>query len=52
VWEGYRVYYKGEEEDKVNELLEEEGSVFKLGTITTEQKGKNNNTCQYKRSLP
>ena len=45
MWEGYRVYYTGEEEDKVNELLEEEGSVVKLGRITTEQKGKNNNTC-------
>ena len=45
MWEGYRVYYKEEEEDKVNELLEEEGSVFKLGRIITEQKGKKNNTC-------
>ena len=45
MWEGYRVYYKGKEEGKVNKLLEEEGSVFKLGRIITEQKGKNNNTC-------
>ena len=33
VWEGYRVYYKGEEEDRVNELEEVEGSVFEKGRI-------------------